>query len=344
MPIVQRPLAAVIARGDGAGAPPARPRRPHGRRHRPALRRSGGRLRGQRRRRRPGRGRPGDDRLQRGRLARRRQGRRRDRLLERRGRRAAPAGRPDPRSSRSTIRRPALPGADPDHLAQDARTTTRTWSTRWSPRPTRGYEFTVDAPGAGASTTCSPQCPSLDRAEQAGPAAGAAARPPPAPVRPGGAAAPGRAWDLEHGLLERPLDVEAAFAELELPDTLAAREPGRRLPAGARRDAARLDGPRARPADRRREPLRRHRGGAEPGQRPALLARPTGTGGCSSPTASATPPRAETVKGVLAKLDADGIARRDAACARCARAGAEVVQMWGRPESVREEFRERRSL
>ena len=69
MPIVQRPLAAVIARGDGAGAAPARPRGPHGRRHRPALRRSRGRLRGERRRRRPGEGRPGDDRLQRGRLA-----------------------------------------------------------------------------------------------------------------------------------------------------------------------------------------------------------------------------------------------------------------------------------
>ena len=97
MPIVQRPLAAVIARGDGRVAAPARPRGPDGRRHRPALRRSGGRLRGQRRRRRPGRGRRGDDRLQRGRLARRRQGRRRDRLLERRGRGAAPPGRPDPR-------------------------------------------------------------------------------------------------------------------------------------------------------------------------------------------------------------------------------------------------------
>ena len=46
MPIVQRPLAAVIARGDGPVQPPARPRGPHGRRHRPALRRSGRRLRG----------------------------------------------------------------------------------------------------------------------------------------------------------------------------------------------------------------------------------------------------------------------------------------------------------
>lgn len=52
---------------------------------------------------------------------------------------------------------------------------------------------------------------------------------------------------------------------------------------------------------------------------------------------------AETVKGVLAKLDADGISGEMQL--REVREGrAEVVQMWGRPESVREEFRERRSL
>lgn len=52
---------------------------------------------------------------------------------------------------------------------------------------------------------------------------------------------------------------------------------------------------------------------------------------------------AETVKGVLAKLDADGVSGEMAL--REVREGrAEVVQMWGRPESVREEFRERRSL
>jgi hypothetical protein len=52
---------------------------------------------------------------------------------------------------------------------------------------------------------------------------------------------------------------------------------------------------------------------------------------------------AETVKGVLAKLDADGVAGEMEV--REVREGrAEVVQMWGRPESVREEFRERRSL
>jgi hypothetical protein len=51
----------------------------------------------------------------------------------------------------------------------------------------------------------------------------------------------------------------------------------------------------------------------------------------------------ETVQSVLAKLDKEGIEAelrvRDAQEGR-----AEVVQMWGRPESVREEFRRRRSL
>jgi hypothetical protein len=51
----------------------------------------------------------------------------------------------------------------------------------------------------------------------------------------------------------------------------------------------------------------------------------------------------ETVKGVLSKLDLERIEGelrvRDAQEGR-----AEVVQMWGRPESVRREFRRRRSL
>jgi len=51
----------------------------------------------------------------------------------------------------------------------------------------------------------------------------------------------------------------------------------------------------------------------------------------------------ETVHGVLAKLDREKIAGeltvRDHHEGR-----AEVVQMWGRPESVRREFRQRRSL
>lgn len=52
---------------------------------------------------------------------------------------------------------------------------------------------------------------------------------------------------------------------------------------------------------------------------------------------------AESVKGTLALLDQEGIAGqlivRDVHVGR-----AEVVQMWGRPESVRREFRARRSL
>lgn len=52
---------------------------------------------------------------------------------------------------------------------------------------------------------------------------------------------------------------------------------------------------------------------------------------------------AESVRGVLEKLDADGVSGEMQV--REVREGrAEVVQMWGRPESVREEFRERRSL
>jgi hypothetical protein len=52
---------------------------------------------------------------------------------------------------------------------------------------------------------------------------------------------------------------------------------------------------------------------------------------------------AETVEGTLALLDREGIAGelivRDIHEGR-----AEIVQMWGRPESVRREFRARRSL
>ena len=52
---------------------------------------------------------------------------------------------------------------------------------------------------------------------------------------------------------------------------------------------------------------------------------------------------AETVRGILSKLDREGIDGemrvRDAQEGR-----AEVVQMWGRPESVRRDFKRRRSL
>ena len=52
---------------------------------------------------------------------------------------------------------------------------------------------------------------------------------------------------------------------------------------------------------------------------------------------------AETVKGVLAKLDAEEIAG-EMRVAEVREGRSEVVQFWGRPESVREEFRERRSI
>jgi len=52
---------------------------------------------------------------------------------------------------------------------------------------------------------------------------------------------------------------------------------------------------------------------------------------------------AQTVRGILAKLDKEGIDGQ--LRVRNAREGrAEVVQMWGRPDSVRREFRQRRSL
>lgn len=52
---------------------------------------------------------------------------------------------------------------------------------------------------------------------------------------------------------------------------------------------------------------------------------------------------AETVKGVLGRLDDDGVAG-EMQVAEVREGRSEIVQMWGRPESVREEFRQRRSL
>ncbi len=52
---------------------------------------------------------------------------------------------------------------------------------------------------------------------------------------------------------------------------------------------------------------------------------------------------AETVAGVLAKLDEAGV-RGELRVAEVREGRSEVVQMWGRPESVRREFRARRSL
>jgi hypothetical protein len=52
---------------------------------------------------------------------------------------------------------------------------------------------------------------------------------------------------------------------------------------------------------------------------------------------------AETVKGVLAKLDGEGVSG-EMLVAEVREGRSEAVQMWGRPESVREEFRQRRSI
>ena len=52
---------------------------------------------------------------------------------------------------------------------------------------------------------------------------------------------------------------------------------------------------------------------------------------------------AETVKGTLALLDREGI-DGELAVREVREGRAEVVQMWGRPESVRADFRRRRSL
>jgi hypothetical protein len=52
---------------------------------------------------------------------------------------------------------------------------------------------------------------------------------------------------------------------------------------------------------------------------------------------------AESVKGVLAKLDGEGTTG-ELRVAEVREGRSEVVQMWGRPESVREEFRQRRAI
>lgn len=51
----------------------------------------------------------------------------------------------------------------------------------------------------------------------------------------------------------------------------------------------------------------------------------------------------ETVRGTLALLDGAGI-RGELVVRDVHQGRAEVVQMWGRPQSVRQEFRQRRSL
>jgi len=51
----------------------------------------------------------------------------------------------------------------------------------------------------------------------------------------------------------------------------------------------------------------------------------------------------ETVGGVLEKLDREGV-EGEMRVAEVREGRSEVVQMWGRPESVREELRQRRAI
>ncbi len=69
----------------------------------------------------------------------------------------------------------------------------------------------------------------------------------------------------------------------------------------------------------------------EPGQRRRSTREPSGTGGCWSPTASATRAAAETVEGVLAKLDARRRRRRAAASREVREGRSEVVADVGPP-------------
>jgi hypothetical protein len=51
----------------------------------------------------------------------------------------------------------------------------------------------------------------------------------------------------------------------------------------------------------------------------------------------------ESVMGVMERLDGEGVVG-ELRVAEVREGRSEVVQMWGRPESVREEFRQRRSI
>ena len=88
--------------------------------------------------------------------------------------------------------------------------------------------------------------------------------------------------------------------------------------------------------------LRRGRHAADANQRDALLPARLALAIARCATSSGTPPRPETVRGTLGLLDDLGIEGELAV--REARSGrVEVAQIWGRPESVRQEFRRRRA-
>jgi ABC-type nitrate/sulfonate/bicarbonate transport system substrate-binding protein len=75
----------------------------------------------------------------------------------------------------------------------------------------RGYEFTVDNPAQGLGDLLA-EVPSLDRADQKAQLQALLPDLHPLPFDTA-VLREWAAWDLKHGLLERPLDVEAAFAE-----------------------------------------------------------------------------------------------------------------------------------
>jgi NitT/TauT family transport system substrate-binding protein/putative hydroxymethylpyrimidine transport system substrate-binding protein len=74
---------------------------------------------------------------------------------------------------------------------------------------TRGYELVATSPARGLGALLA-EVPSLDRAEQAAQLRALRADLRPAPFDPA-VLHEWAAWDLDHGLLERPLDVERAF-------------------------------------------------------------------------------------------------------------------------------------
>jgi putative hydroxymethylpyrimidine transport system substrate-binding protein len=74
---------------------------------------------------------------------------------------------------------------------------------------TQGYELVSDQPARGLGDLLA-EVPSLDRDEQAAQLHALLPDLHPAPFDPG-TLREWAAWDLEHGLLERPLDVESAF-------------------------------------------------------------------------------------------------------------------------------------
>ncbi len=124
---------------------------------------------------------------------------------------------------------------------------------------------------------------------------------------------------------------------------LAAVALGRGLPAGARRAAVRLDRPRARPADRGREPRTSTppspsaRSTRSPTREPdwdwRLLVAQSFGHAAAAETVLRRPRQARRGRG-----------RRRAAVREVREGRSEIVQMWGRPESVREEFRQRRAI